>query len=171
MPNVVLYEKISYYLRSIKGLLHVHVCIMFLLTWAESSSELFLFLVVRRPSICLSVPLFLNVLHFNFQEPLAQCILVGWEFTSIQTFSRGDNCKIEKYTDKIKKIFFSRTTGPTSIKTWQKHLWVKGIRLVQMKDHALFQMKRVTKKLKYTDEILKKTLGQYQPNLAQSVLD
>ena len=42
-------------------------------------------------------------------------------------FPRGDNYEIAEIHWQIKKIFFSRTTGPISIKIGTNHPWVKGI--------------------------------------------
>ena len=42
-------------------------------------------------------------------------------------FPRGDNYEITKIRWKIKKIIFSRTTGPILTKLGTKHPWVKGI--------------------------------------------
>ena len=37
--------------------------------------------------------------------------------------------KLRKYIDKLKKKFFSRTTGPISIKLSSVHSWAKGIQV------------------------------------------
>ena len=80
---------------------------------------------------------------------------------------------VEKNIDEIKKIFFSRTTEPISTKLGTKHQWVGGYKIVQINGSALFQGEIIRKNRKYIDEIKKSSspepLGQFQPNLAQSI--
>ena len=70
----------------------------------------------------------------QFQPNLAQSIL-GWRgFKFVQMkgtalFQGEIITKYWKYIDKIKKIFFSRTTEPISTKLGTKHPWVKGIQI------------------------------------------
>ena len=70
----------------------------------------------------------------KFQPNLAQSIL-GWRgFKFVQmkdpTLFQGEIItKKQKYIDKIKKILFSRTIEPITIKLGTKHPWVKWIQV------------------------------------------
>jgi hypothetical protein len=44
-------------------------------------------------------------------------------------FPRGDNSKRGKIHLKFRKMFFSRTSRPKSIKLGTNYLWVKGIQV------------------------------------------
>ena len=49
------------------------------------------------------------------------------------------NYEIAKMHFRKSKIFFSRTTLLISFKRGTKYIWVNGMDVVQMKDHALIQ--------------------------------
>ena len=72
-------------------------------------------------------------------------------------------------------IFFSRTTGAISTKLGTKHLWVMGILICTNEGQHPFPRGDNSKNIKITS-ILKtlksfsEPLGQFQPNLAQSML-
>ena len=119
-------------------------------------------------SVCLSVRPSVNFSHFqfllqnnwaNFNQTWHRSYL-GEEDSSLfkegpRPSQRGDNCEIVKIHWKLKKkIFFSRTTGPTSTKLGIKYSWMKGIqKFVQMNF------------LKSSPE----PLGQFRTNLAESI--
>lgn len=71
-------------------------------------------------------------------------------------FLRGFNNKKAKIHRRNLKIFFSKTTMPSSIKLSLNYPFEKKIEFVfQMKNHALFLRKRITIELKHMDEISK----------------
>ena len=77
------------------------------------------------------------------------------------------------------KLFTFSSSSPEPLVQFQPNLtqsilgW-RGFKFVQMKGPALFQGQIITKLWKYIDEIKKSSspepLGQFQPNLAQSIL-
>ena len=71
-------------------------------------------------------------------------------------------------------ISFSRTTVPISTKLGIKHPFVKGIQVYSNEGPCPFPRRDNYQIVKYIDEILKSSypepLGQFQPNLAQSIL-
>ena len=71
-------------------------------------------------------------------------------------------------------ISFPRTTGPISTKLGTKLPWVKGIQVCSNEGPVLFPTGDNYEIAKTIDEILKspsqETLGQFQPNLAQTSL-
>ena len=87
-------------------------------------------------------------------------------------FPRGDNNEIAKIHWRNLKVNFSRTTEPISTKLGTMHSWVKGIQICSNEVPALFQVNIITKWQKNFDEIIKSSpepLGQFQPNLVQSI--
>ena len=71
-------------------------------------------------------------------------------------------------------FFFSRTTRSISTKLNTKHYWVKGIQVCTNEEPRLVPRGDNYEIAKYTDEINKSSsqepLGQFQTNLAQSIL-
>ena len=61
------------------------------------------------------------------KHPWAKGIQVVCSNEGSRPFPSGDNYEIVKIHWRNLKIFFSRTTGPISIKLGTKHPWVKGI--------------------------------------------
>ena len=108
-------------------------------------------------------------------QPISAQSIIGWrgfKFVQIKgpAFFQGEIIKkMRKYINKILK-----STKSISNKLGTKHPWVKGISLCSNEGPTLFLREIITKKRKYIDEIKKSSspepLGQFQPNLAQSIL-
>ena len=72
------------------------------------------------------------------------------------TFLQGDIImKQRKYIDKIRKIFFSRTTGPTATKLGTMPPLMKGIQVCSNEGSALVQGEIITKQRKCIDVFFK----------------
>ena len=114
----------------------------------------------------------------NFNQTLHRASIgEGIQVCSNEGFSpfpRGDNNEIAKIHWQIYKIFFSRTTGPISTNLPQSIIGCRGFKSIQMKGFTLFQGEIFTKLQKYIDEFKSSSpepLGQFQPNLAQIILE
>ena len=90
-----------------------------------------------------------------------------------RSFPRGDNYEIVKIHWQFSKIFF-RTSRPIATKLGPKHPWVKRIQNCSNEGFcSFFQGEKIMKLRKYIDNFRKSSsehLGQFQPNLAQSIL-
>ena len=85
---------------------------------------------------------------------------------------RGDNYEIAKiyWRNKKNPAFFSRTKGTISTELGTKHPWVKGIQVCSNEGHCLFPRTDNFETAKIHWQNLKKQLGQFKPNLAQTIL-
>ena len=114
----------------------------------------------------------------QFQPNLAQYIF-GWrgvKFVQINgpcPFPRWNNYEIAKICWQNLKIF-SRTTGPISTKFGTVHPWVKGSQVCSNEGPHLFpggdNYKIAKIHLRRIKVFFSKSLGQFQPNLAQCIL-
>ena len=85
-------------------------------------------------------------------------------------FPTGDNYEIAEIHRRNLKFFFSRTTGPISNKLGTKHPWVMGIQVCSNEGPNPFPRGYNSKIAKYKNSSSPELLGQFQPNLAQSIL-